>query len=661
MPLPTPKLDDRSFQDIVNQAKALIPRYTPEWTDHNLSDPGVTLIELFAWMMEMMLYRLNKVPDKNYVKFMELIGMRLGPPTPAQADITFWLSAPQPSNTTIPAGSEVATVRTETEEAIIFTSDHPLTIVVPKLITCQTSPDDRKFHDQTSKLDLEGQAFFCFAAPPQPDDAMYLGFQQDISHNILGLTIHCSIEGIGVDPNNPPLAWEAYCGEESGWAACQVDQDGTGGLNRTGETRLHVPAELAPQRLKGQGENAYWVRCRLVQAAPNQPTYSHSPRIHSIRASTLGGTTSSTHSQALSGEMLGRSNGKPSQCFQLERFPVLPRRPEEALLVEKSDGEWGQWAEVADFGDSGPEDKHYTLDSVTGEIQFAPVIRQSDGTEKLYGAVPPKNTRIRFESYRVGGGSVGNVGANSLTVLKSSIPYVARVANRRAAYGGLDQESIEALKLRAPQMIRTRHRAVTVEDFEFLAREASPRVARARCIQPRAAGDTSSPPPGTVRVLIIPALGFAQGRIPPELLQPDDDLVETVTDYLDERRLLTTALKVEGPTVLSVSVDTNVVITAKASPEAMSRAIEERLYQFLNPLVGGPAGDGWPFGRPLHVSEIFAAIQRLKGVEFVESVIVSQVDPSNGQAQRVDPKLEIPPDTVITSYSHRVQVKRFEF
>ena len=55
MPLPTPALDDRTFQDIVDEAKRLIPRYCPEWTNHNVSDPGVALIELFAWMSEMVL------------------------------------------------------------------------------------------------------------------------------------------------------------------------------------------------------------------------------------------------------------------------------------------------------------------------------------------------------------------------------------------------------------------------------------------------------------------------------------------------------------------------------------------------------------------------------------------------------------------------------
>ena len=80
----TPRLDDRSFNDIVEEARARIPLYTPEWTDHNLSDPGITLIELFAWMTDIVLYRLNRVPDKHYIKFMELIGMHLEEAEPAR-------------------------------------------------------------------------------------------------------------------------------------------------------------------------------------------------------------------------------------------------------------------------------------------------------------------------------------------------------------------------------------------------------------------------------------------------------------------------------------------------------------------------------------------------------------------------------------------------
>src|SRR5205823_11747011 len=118
MPLPTPSLDDRHFQDIVDQAKHLIPHYCREWTDHNVSDPGVTLIELFAWMTDLLLYRVNQVPDKVYVKLLDLIGIRLQPPRAAQAPVTFYLSAAQPTEVIIPEGTEVATLQTEASPAI---------------------------------------------------------------------------------------------------------------------------------------------------------------------------------------------------------------------------------------------------------------------------------------------------------------------------------------------------------------------------------------------------------------------------------------------------------------------------------------------------------------------------------------------------------------
>src|ERR1700690_1475039 len=110
MTLPVPNLDDRRFQDLVDDAKRLVQQRCPEWTDHNVSDPGVTLIELFAWMSDQVLYRLNRVPDRHYVKFLELLGVPLSPPIAARAAVTFWLSGPQPESVRIAAGTQVATV-----------------------------------------------------------------------------------------------------------------------------------------------------------------------------------------------------------------------------------------------------------------------------------------------------------------------------------------------------------------------------------------------------------------------------------------------------------------------------------------------------------------------------------------------------------------------
>src|SRR4051794_4019635 len=91
MPLPQVNLDDRQFNDIFQELRRRIPAYTPEWTDYNDSDPGITLMQLFAWLTEVIIYRLNKVPDKNFVKFLELVGIPLQQPAPAVTELQFML------------------------------------------------------------------------------------------------------------------------------------------------------------------------------------------------------------------------------------------------------------------------------------------------------------------------------------------------------------------------------------------------------------------------------------------------------------------------------------------------------------------------------------------------------------------------------------------
>ena len=95
MPLASllPGLDDRSFDDIVAEAQTRIPRYTKEWTDFNPGDAGFALVELFAWMTELLIFRLNQVPMLNYIKFLQLIGIELKPAQPAEVVIVFPVQA----------------------------------------------------------------------------------------------------------------------------------------------------------------------------------------------------------------------------------------------------------------------------------------------------------------------------------------------------------------------------------------------------------------------------------------------------------------------------------------------------------------------------------------------------------------------------------------
>src|SRR6478609_113843 len=171
MSLPVPNLDDRRFQDLVDDAKRLVQQRCPEWTDHNVSDPGVTLIEAFAWMTDQLLYRLNRVPDRDYVKFLELIGVRLFPPTAARADVTFWLSAPQPETVRIPVGTQVATVRTQTDMAIVFSTTRELPIITCSLGRAASSIARNQVRDHSDQLAL-GTGFFCFDSVPKPGDML---------------------------------------------------------------------------------------------------------------------------------------------------------------------------------------------------------------------------------------------------------------------------------------------------------------------------------------------------------------------------------------------------------------------------------------------------------------------------------------------------------
>jgi predicted phage baseplate assembly protein len=650
MALPSPVLDDRKFQDIVSEARSLIPRYCPEWTDHNLSDPGITLIELFAWMVDILLYRLNRVPEKNYIKFLDLIGLRLLPAHPAKAAITFRLSAPQPEPVTIPKGTEVATVRTETQDAVTFTTDRDLKVVVPHMTYCIISRAGTVFHDYMPVL-TAGEMMDIFQKVPEENDALYIGHSENLADNTLRLTFETTIEGIGVDPRDPPLVWEFWDREEGKWGRLRLESDTTGGLNRDGEVILHVPYTCDFTEV--DGKNACWVRCRAIKARPRQPEYTASPKVRSVFSHCFGGTVPASHAFRVTGEVLGRSDGSPGQVFHLQNTPVLPRDEGETVEVEKN-GIWEAWQEVGDFSASGPDDLHFTCDSVSGEIRFGPCLRQTDGREQQFGAIPAKGKRIRFSGYRCGGGVQGNVGERTLTVLKSSIPYVAWVANFEAAIGGTESESLERAKMRAPELLKTRFRAVTAEDFEYLACEASPEVARAKCLVPHRAEEKDTIPSGTVRLLIVPLITVGDAMIPREQLLLPEQLRREVANYLDERRLLTTQLVVTEPDYVWVTVEMK--IKAKTESKRLKGDIERKLYQFINPISGGTESTGWPFGRDLLTSEIHSLIQGIPAVGYIEEVQLFLVDIETGEQGEAATILTLSPGQLPCSYRHKVEV-----
>lgn len=706
--LPKSDLDDRTFAELVNECLLRIPRYCPEWTNYNPSDPGVTLIELFAWLTDQMLMRFNQLPRRNYVAFLELLGIRLQPPAPAQTEVTFYLSASLPEAYTIPAGIEVATLRTETEEAIIFSTDQPLVIGNPRILHLLAAPRAEENPEFLRDLLLDvwtedreegwsGQEIALFSEPPQPNNCFYVVFDEDqpINANVIALNFKGeSATTTGINPNHPPRFWEAWNGhawqpvlqKESddrtkGFSFSELANEGTNPLQGA-EIIFHLP--LTWEVTQFSTYRGRWVRCSYVEPTASQSAYSRSPHIIGMGARAIGGTVKATQCHALINEVLGESNGKSGQVFQLLHQPVLPRQADEYLLVTPPVGLPQIWHEVADFSESTESDLHYIIDSTSGQVQFGPFVQtpnyqsqhtlqrlriqgepmqrvvadltkeiamntRSTGTQ--YGAVPPKGSIIQMVKYRTGGGFRGNVQRDSLRIAKNAIPYVASLTNHISASNGVDAESLDDVAVRVPKILRTRDRAITQSDFEYLTMIAGDgAVARVMC-----APTSNKQEAGTVKLLVVPrvrteSIDQGQGMAPDQfILTPS--LIERVLGYLDERKMLGIQIKLEQPEYVGVCVQTEIALESSYSnPQVQQdivRQLKVLLYRFLNPITGGVNGQGWEFGRPAYPSDIVKLLQNFQGVRFLGTVQLFELRYENGEwMRRLAPQPMIDPSSV---------------
>lgn len=697
MALPTPNLDDLRFQqDLVDEARRRIIRYCPEWTEYNLSDPGITLIELFSWMTEMIVYRLNRVPEKNYVKFLELMGMQRQPASSARTDLTFWLSVLLPiapnndDPVVVPEGTQVVSRRVEDEQEIIFTTDRKLVIVPPRLTQLRRAAE---FHKNfVPRMGIE--PFFPFdRRAPQLGDTFYIGFDpdRDASGHVLRLTFDCeSTQAVGVRRQDPPWVWECSVGggqwQEITPSRQPGEEDTTGGLNNArGSLMLYLPLEAQADQIYGR--TAYWTRCRLEQRRPEQGMYTESPRVTHVTAQTVGATVPATHAAIVVNEVLGRSTGDPGQSFQLEHVPILALEDDEVLEIEERRlGEivFVPWQCVSDFSESDRFDRHFTVDEATGTVYLGPSVRQPDGTVRQYGRVPEVGRMLRFAKYRYGGGSAGNVPVNALRTMTTSLAYIARVTNLRRASGGRDPESLDEVKARAQRELRAQLRAVTAEDYEQLTMKATRAVARAKCISPR--GDNGAQSAGVIELLVVPSVADSLSAGDLSGLHIDEGLVWEIESYLDQYRLLTAVVRCKEPRYLGVQVRAEIVPSEFGDPEVIRGRVVERLRSFISPLpmtneaenqdewVGeglmGEEWEGWPFGRDLYVAEILSMIQRIPGVKHVLDVrlgtrlVVPQEEAPSEDGLEEVPAIPIDPvddrvvrvavDTLLCSLEHEV-------
>lgn len=617
MPLQAPQLDNLAFADIVAQAKLLIPRYAPEWTNFNESDPGITLVELFAWLTEITNYRLNQVPDLNYIKFLQLIGIELQAARPASVEVTFSLSRPDLSSVIVPKGTQVAAAG-GAGSPIVFETDEALVAIGATLDAVQTF-DGARYSNITNKNSNPGQWFYPFSAKAQPGSALLLGFASSLPFPSDQINLAVNLFG---DPNVRPvlksgallpppatLAWEYWNG--AAWIAVNLDSDGTRAFTQDGHILFPGPgASLKLAVLGSVGAPHYWIRGRVVAA-----TYEMPPKLTAIRTNTIRATQAITFND----EVLGSSDGTPNQSFTLVNTPVVVL--DNPVVVRNSDGSkvtvnslqlevdegsgFLGWQQVDDFFSATKNDRVYMLNTNTGVVTFG------DGEHgRVPAAAGPGNIVARV--YRSGGGSQGNVGANTLTQIQTYVESVNTVTNYGPATGGTDEETVADAKLRASRALKSNDRAVTGEDFASLAIEApGANVRRAVALPLYHPNFPDGQIPGVVTVVVVP------NSLDPNPL-PNQTTLKAVCVYLDRRRLLTSEVYVAGAVYRKVKIAVQLIVDPGADLATVKNNVQSSLTTFFHPLTGGNDGTGWPFGGTIYYSDVYRRIIQIDGVQRIQ-------------------------------------------
>ncbi len=497
--------------------------------------------------------------------------------------------------------------------------------------------NDFRFTDFTDTAKSEFDIFQPFEPEVDESPTLYLGFDRPLPNrsqsvyldmaeelglsglpeeNVEVMTAELSryhTERLAAWEGAQRVVWEYFDG--SVWAPLVVE-DGTAGFTRSGFLDLVGPDDWS-QTLKFT-EERYWLRARLEMGG-----YVKSPRIMHVLTNSAPAESSTTYRL----EVIGSSDVTPLQEFKVLHGPVLPgevievrerQHPTDAEVaaiggqdfVRSADVDsdvdeyWITWKRVDSFFGSGPKDRHYTFDYQSGVVTFG------DGRK---GLVPPEGrANVVASSYRVGGGSAGNVNAHSLTAMTRTIAYVDRVTNPLPATGGSDAENIEEAKARAPYTIKSRDRAVTAEDFETLALRASTSLARAKCVESRTHR-------GAVTLVVVPKADTDAEDLGRKLI-PSPETLRHVARFLDERRLVGTMLDVIKPKYRDISVKVFLVRRAVGANERIRREIDVKLRRYLHPLVGGRSGDGWQFGRSVIKADLIQVVEQIPGVPGVDDV-----------------------------------------
>lgn len=486
------------------------------------------------------------------------------------------------------------------------------------------SENNLAFENKREKL-KRAECFKPFETVSESLPSVYLGFTSKLGKGPLSLFIN--LEETFVDQGVPvKFEWQylAAAGKESPgeWKELQV-LDETGGLAKSGILEFFVPGEMKILQYYGSKSPLYWIRLLFTEGKRTPQISGFYPNcVRALQAKTI------------QDEILGSGFREAGQELELRNRSVVDAEVwvnelawlsegEKQALLNKNEGRavetkkdssgrflelWVRWEEVADFSSSDGKNRHYLLDRTSGIIRFGDGIR---------GMIPPLGRNNIKATYRTGGGEAGNLEAFSTMKFYSVLKHVDAVYNPAASEGGARTESLEELLARAPATFKHRDRAVSKEDFIYLTKAASGKIAKVKVLS--GMDEVENNVPGLITVVIVPDL-------PEPRPAPTGEIKQIVEAYLKEKSSNLGKLKVVGPLYHQVNVEVSLVTADLGAVNEIESRVRARIEEFLHPLKGGKEGKGWDFGQVPSISNFYSLLSDLNGVNYIEMINITSKD-----------------------------------
>lgn len=594
MGLDIPNLDEKNFDILVEEAINKLPSLAPKWTNYNLSDPGITIIELLAWLSDINYYRLNRVGSKYDDAFLKILNINHGENQGAKVILTFssWL------HTTIYDKNKNIDEMDNSKKIII----HKGTEIISNQLRFVTQKDLYVFAINFDILSLyvkgcskeeetQKNDFYPFGRKLLSESYFLIELTHKISDDISFYFV-ISENFKRLEETNS-LQWSCYDEERQDWIVLDVD-DASNSLTQSGEVVLKLP--LMSNK----------IRCTLKDLS----YYETPPFVKEILFNSTLVIQEDEHN-----EFLGESSGYVNQHFALTSIPLLKN-------VKVKIGR-EIWHYVEDLKTCSASDKAYTIDE--NEIIFG------DGA---HGMVPKYSLDIYCE-YVSNVGNRGNVPINTEWKCEKIKTYKTQmeVVNKYEGWGGEDRKSSEELFKHFQSSLKIPQRAVTLKDYEFLSLQTpNTNLVKAKAF--------ANPEKNQVTVIVLP---YSEDSMPKAKYSTKID----VENYLDKKRLLTTKVQVVDPKYKAINI-TVTIFSQKQNPNELQIKVKKKLTEYLHPLYGGKHSAGWSFGESVYLSELYKVISSIVGVDTIEKLKI------NNSAVSV---IEVDNDTLISSGNHFVEVK----